>query len=214
MMADAMHNLTDFQIKTISAGGEKRVLNARKDPPDIRDRIYEPALLSLKPGIDMRGRVPKILDQGTEGACTGFALAAVINLLNVEKDNAAFRASARMLYEMARMHDEWPGEDYDGSSCRGAIRGWKNIGVCSETLWPFETDNPGEITIARATDARSNALGAYYRLRAELNDYHQFCAGNPVLSGRGGIVRRHQPPLFPYLLLNWLSIQWFTKLST
>ncbi|WP_410506582.1 four helix bundle protein [Oceanimonas sp. CAM02] len=46
-----------------------------------------------------------------------------------------------------------------------------------------------------------------------LQETHQFCAGNPVLLGRGGIARRRQPPLFPPLLLNWLFIQWFAKLS-
>lgn len=166
-----MENTTTFQIKSVKVDGKNRVLNARKDTPDIRDRMYEPALIPLKPVIDKRGLVPKILDQGTEGACTGFGLAAVINLLNAEKDNK-FRVSPRMLYEMAKMHDEWPGEDYAGSSCRGAIRGWKNMGVCCEEIWPYDQDSPGEISIERASNARSNALGAYYRLSAELNDYH------------------------------------------
>ena len=105
---------------TVTAAGKKRVLNVRSDPPDIRDRLYEPALIQLESKIDNRGTY--ILDQGQEGACTGFGLAAVINLLN-EKRKHKFRASTRMLYEMAKKHDEWPGEDYHGSSCRGAIRG-------------------------------------------------------------------------------------------
>lgn len=167
-----MDDTTTFRINTVKAVGKKRVLNARKDTPDIRDRMYEPALVPLKPVIDKRGSVPMILDQGDEGACTGFGLAAVINLLNAEKDNKGFQSSPRMLYEMAKMHDEWPGEDYTGSSCRGAIRGWKNMGVCSEVAWPYDPDRPGNISIKRASDARSTALGAYYRLRAELNDYH------------------------------------------
>lgn len=167
-----MKNIKDFQIKTITAAGHKRVLNARQDTPDVRDRMYEPALVSLKPAMDNRGSVPEVLDQGTEGACTGFGLAAVINILNVESGRNSFRASPRMLYEMAKMHDEWPGEDYAGSSCRGAIRGWNNMGVCSEDGWPYDPDEPGEITVERALDARLNTLGAYYRLRAEINDYH------------------------------------------
>src|SRR3989338_7147886 len=88
--------------------GKKRILNARKDTPDIRDRMYEPALIQLQPEIDNRG-VTEILDQGEEGACTGFGLAAVINLLNVMKRDLRFRASPLMLYEMAKKHDEWPG---------------------------------------------------------------------------------------------------------
>jgi len=151
--------------------GKTRVLNARKDTPDIRDRMYEPALIQLAPEIDNR-RGLDVLDQDQEGACTGFGLAAVINLLNLRKRDLKFKASPRMLYEMAKKHDEWPGEDYAGSSCRGAIRGWKNMGVCSQELWPYSVKNPGELTIARAKTARSCAVGAYYRLRPEINDYH------------------------------------------
>lgn len=155
----------------IQAAGKKRILNVRPDPPDIRDRMYEPALIQLQPEIDNRkGCV--ILDQGDEGACTGFGLAAAINLLNRSRRDHPFETSPRMLYEMAKKHDEWPGEDYAGSSCRGAIRGWKNMGVCSSKEWPFIANKPGELTIVRAKAARSCVMGAYYRLRPELNDYH------------------------------------------
>ena len=160
-----------FEIKTIRSNRKQRILNVRPDAPDIRDRDYEPALVKLAAKIDP----PKSLtirDQGNEGACTGFGLAAVINLLNTARGNSAFKASTRMLYEMAQKHDEWPGEDYAGSSCRGAIRGWKNMGVCSEADWPYETKKPGFLTIERAYHARTNTLGAYYRLRPEINDYH------------------------------------------
>ncbi|MFH1154208.1 MAG: C1 family peptidase [Pseudomonadota bacterium] len=155
----------------VKAAGKRRILNARKDTPDIRDRMYEPALIQLRPELDNRDGT-RILDQGQEGACTGFGLAAVINLLSARRSTKPFYASPRMLYEMARKHDEWPGEDYDGSSCRGAIRGWKNMGVCSEDDWAYSTDAPGELTIERAKAARATTLGAYYRLRPEINDYH------------------------------------------
>jgi len=157
---------------SVKIAGEKRILNARPDTLDIRDRMYEPALVQLQPVIDNRGNAADILDQGKEGACTGFGLAAVINLLNVKKRELEFKASPRMLYEMAKKHDEWPGEDYNGSSCRGAIRGWKNMGVCSEDDWTFSADDPGELTVERAKAARECTLGAYYRLRPEINDYH------------------------------------------
>ncbi|MEH6824329.1 MAG: C1 family peptidase [Motiliproteus sp.] len=151
--------------------GKKRVLNARKDTPDIRDRMYEPALVQLQPEIDNRSGAD-VLDQGEEGACTGFGLAAVINLLNSRKRNLQFKASPRMLYEMAKKHDEWPGADYQGSSCRGAMRGWMNMGVCGEDTWHYSVNDPGELTIDRAEAARSCTVGAYYRLRPEIIDYH------------------------------------------
>jgi hypothetical protein len=37
--------------------GKKRILNARKDTPDIRDRMYEPALIQLQPEIDNRSGI-------------------------------------------------------------------------------------------------------------------------------------------------------------
>lgn len=156
---------------TAKAAGKKRTLNARRDTPDIRDRWYEPSLIQLKKGIDNRN-LGFIRDQGEEGACTGFGLAAVIDILNRKTHNSRFKASTRMLYEMAKRHDEWPGEKYAGSSCRGAIRGWKNMGVCSETDWRYNAAKPGELTLKRAVAARDVTLGAYYRLRPEINEYH------------------------------------------
>ena len=164
--------MAKMKFKKMTSAGEKRLLNVRSDPPDIRDRMYEPALIQLKSEIDSR-RWTKVGNQGTEGACTGFGLAAVINLLNNRRGQGNFRASPRMLYEMAKKHDKWPGEDYAGSSCRGAIRGWKNMGVCSETLWRYQSNDPDSLlTIERAREARHNTLGAYYRLRPEISDYH------------------------------------------
>ena len=162
--------MTKETFPEMEIGGEKRVLNVLGDPPDIRDRMYEPALIQLQPEMDNRASA-MVLDQGGEGACTGFGLAAVINLLNSRRDGDFPRASTRMLYEMAKKHDEWPGEKYEGSSCRGAIRGWKNMGVCSEDLWPYLPPDD-RLTIERARAARGNALGAYYRLRPEISDYH------------------------------------------
>jgi len=143
----------------------------RSDSPDIRDHWYEPSLIQLSAEI----KSPKdltILDQGSEGACTGFGLAAVINVLNKQRGSDV-HVSTRMLYEVARLYDEWPGEAYNGSSCRGAIRGWESTGVCEEDLWPYVAgDEDSTLTVARAKNARSNTLGAYYRLRHNITDFH------------------------------------------
>ena len=144
-------------------------LNATPDAPDFRDFMYQPALIQLKPYIRRPARL-SILDQGSEGACTGFGLAAVINLLN-HRRGRPYDVSPRMLYTMARRHDEWPGEDYSGSSCRGAIKGWYAMGVCREKDWPYNS-RVRDLTITRAKKARENTLGAYYRLRHRISDFH------------------------------------------
>ena len=78
-----------------------------------------------------------------------------------------------MLYEMAKKFDEWEGESYSGSSCRGAIRGWSNMGVCGDKLAPYnEQETDWQLSIEQAKDARKTTLGAYYRVNKQLSHYH------------------------------------------
>ncbi len=144
--------------------------NAQADMPDLRDWMYEPSLIQLQKEV-LPAENQKILNQRSEGACTGFALAAAINLLYSRADENT-QVSPRMLYEMAKRHDEWPGEDYDGSSLRGAIKGWKNMGVCEDSLWRYRVSRKGDLTVRRAKNARKHTLGAYYRLRPQISHYH------------------------------------------
>jgi hypothetical protein len=152
-----------------------RVLDARPDTIDFRDRMYEPTLVEVPTHRPLEEylahRVP-ILDQGQEGACTGFGLATVANYLltirRVLPDPTP--VSPRMIYEMARRYDEWPGEDYSGSSARGAMKGWHKHGVCSEGAWPWLLEPGGRRAATdglhgeRAGDALKRPLGAYYRV--------------------------------------------------
>ncbi len=161
-----------------------RTLDARPDRLDLRDRAYIPPVATLPPCVpgdaDIRRWVPAyvkaglILDQGQEGACTGFGLACVIHYLlwrrqleAVERGRLA-RVSTRMLYHLARFYDEWPGEDYEGSSCRGALKAWHRHGVCAESLWPF-TGRRGKVEFVAPADdwdldAMQRRLGVYYRI--------------------------------------------------
>lgn len=154
----------------------RKFKGVRKDPLDLRDVMYEPSLRELPFRIDNRDMVPMILDQGREGACTGFGLAAVANfLIHNHSDIGPLEesVSASMLYEMAKRYDEWEGEDYEGSSIRGAMKGWHKHGVCTETDWPYIENPPGGLTPARQLAALKRALGAYFRVRhLHLNHMH------------------------------------------
>lgn len=146
-------------------------LTAISDRPDSRDLYYCPALERIAPSLEPDFAHIEVLDQEKEGACTGFGLAAVVNLLNARR-GSDIRVSARMLYNMARKFDRWPGEDYSGSSCRGAIRGWTSMGVCRDDLWRYRSGDKSSLTVERAKDARSNTIGAYYRLKGHVVDFH------------------------------------------
>jgi hypothetical protein len=148
----------------------QRRLTARPDTVDFRDLMYVPTLIEVGTCLALEGykqlEVP-ILDQGTEGACTGFGLATVAHYLlrkrRVVPDSA--EVSPRMLYALARRYDEWPGQDYEGSSCRGAMKGWHKHGVCAEPLWKHNPAKPDfTLTDARSRDAQFRPLGAYFRV--------------------------------------------------
>jgi hypothetical protein len=163
----------------------------QRDPPDSRDLYYRPTLralglkhlcgrllLPVKSSADTPGRLRiQVRHQDHEGSCTGQALAALIDLLrdDVQPEQVVDRenmASARMLFEMAKLHEPASRGD-EIYSLRAVLKGFYHNGVCSDRLWPYEASRRhGVLTVERAEEAKLLSLGAYYRLRPLLNDYH------------------------------------------
>jgi hypothetical protein len=164
-------------------------LNVRPDPVDFRDKPYSPGLVEIKAFLDPLP-IPDefIREQGAEGSCTGHALAAAIDVQNRRRRTDFIakgmsgaqidalvpeQVSARMIYECAKAYDEFPEDGLQGSSVRGAIKGFFHNGVCSEALAPYvDGDKKWRLTVERAKDARKTSLGSYLRLRHILYDYH------------------------------------------
>lgn len=166
----------------------ERLFDARPDSADFRDRLYTPGLGEvppLRPLADyLRHRIP-VLDQGSEGACTGFGLATVANYLlrtrSIQPEKSG-SVSPRMMYEMAKRYDPWPGHDYEGSSCRGAMKGWQKHGVCRESLWKHTGRGKQTLSRERSRDAATRPLGAYYRVNTrDLTAMHAALAEVGVL---------------------------------
>lgn len=148
----------------------KRTLDARPDTLDFRDLMYVPTLIEVpteRPLAEfMTFKVP-VLDQKAEGACTGFGLATVAHYLLKRRKTYPdpTPVSPRMIYQMAKRYDEWPGEDYSGSSARGAMKGWHKHGICSEGKWRYSSNSKDvRLTEERCADAVQRPLGAYFRV--------------------------------------------------
>lgn len=160
----------------IVINGKPVTLDARPDRLDLRDLPFRPAVRSLPPRFPADADVASwllayvaaglIRSQDKEGACTGFGLAAVVNYLVWRRSDGqdTTLVSPRMLYHLARFYDEWPGEDYDGSSCRGALKGWHKHGVCAETLWRYVSGQFVPPDANWDADAVRRPLGVYYRI--------------------------------------------------
>jgi len=156
----------------VEQGDTIRHLDILPDLPDIRDRIYQPHLKPLM--SNLRAEIDfTVRNQGNANSCTGHSLAHIIDILRRRElvDGPPERVSAKMLYAMAQRNDEWADSPHEGSSLRGAIKGFFRNGVCSEIA---DTNNSGEwsLTYDMAKNARETRLGAYFRLQADLTDYH------------------------------------------
>jgi hypothetical protein len=146
-----------------------REFEARPDTLDFRDLMYTPSLIEVPTHIPLgeylNHSVP-ILDQGSEGARTGFGLATIANYLLTRRlvISDETPVSACMCYELARRFDEWPGENYSGSSARGAMKGWHKHGICADSACPYLDAKGKVLTQERAADARQRSLRAYFRV--------------------------------------------------
>lgn len=100
---------------------------------------------AVAPGVDQlpaTGRLwahGRVLDQGQEGACCGFAAAAEAAAEPVPVPRVTNRY-ARGWYLNAQRRDEWPGERYDGTSVLGTMKEGKARGLYGRYGWHFTVE--------------------------------------------------------------------------
>ncbi len=156
------------------------IRNVVPDKIDLRDRVYQPTV-ALVPGpkLEPKYNLP-VLNQEDTNACTGFALASVVDHVQraAKRPPAECRVSPFMLYSMARRYDEFPGDPGadTGSSLRGAMKGWYKHGACAYKLWISEPMPVGKDVKPEKDwwlDAVRRPLGAYYRIDSRsVTDMH------------------------------------------
>ena len=104
---------------------------------DEQSRAYPiRAMVTGKPVVSRLWDCNTWLDQGSEGACTGFAVsheacadpAPIPDITN---------ETARAIYHEAKKHDQWDGEAYEGSSVLGAMKAAVLQGWYIEYRWAF-----------------------------------------------------------------------------
>jgi hypothetical protein len=96
-------------------------------------------LLPAKPLRSYTWTCDTYLDQGQEGACIGHAWAHEIAARpNVHKVDSQL---AHDLYRRARQLDQWPGENYSGSSVLAGAKATQEAGYLTEYRWGFGIDD-------------------------------------------------------------------------
>ncbi len=145
----------------------KVVRNVRPDAVDFRDLPFRPNI-ALPPATQLFPKLRlAVKDQGETSACTGFGLSLVVEHLLRAAKREAPAISPFMLYSMARRYDEFPGSTDQGSSLRGALKGWHKHGACVDRMWTTGVAMPPAPKKAEDDwwlDAVRRPLGAYYRI--------------------------------------------------
>lgn len=107
---------------------------------DERSRAYPiRTLLSTLEPRSYTWAVPGLghpLDQGTEGACVGFAWSHEAAARPVVETGIT-NEYARQVYHDAQRVDEWPGEDYEGTSVLAGAKVMLERGTITEYRWCF-----------------------------------------------------------------------------
>ncbi len=107
----------------------------RVPQPDARNASYPIRALLKREPRSYTWPLASWLDQGREGACVGFAWAheLVAAPVKVPQDDA----SARLIYRQAQKIDQWPGEDYEGTSVLAGAKVLHGMGLVPEYRWAF-----------------------------------------------------------------------------
>jgi len=125
-------------------------LGWRRDVPDHRDFLYGAnprTLLALPDHVDLRTAKPPLLpavyDQGRIGSCTANAIAAAVQFDRKKGgETPDFVPSRLFIYYNERSIEHDVGFD-KGAQIRDGIKSLVKVGVCPETLWPYD-DTPAD----------------------------------------------------------------------
>ena len=137
------------------------------DRPDYRDKLYAaiarpPRVLPAK--VDMRDGCSPVENQGNLGSCTANALAGNLEFLEKKAGADAADLSRLFIYYNERAMEGTIAED-SGAMIRDGVKSLVKLGVCNETLWPYNiaqfTKKP---TAACFKQAARHQVVSYHRI--------------------------------------------------
>ncbi len=110
----------------------------RKHAPDPRDKAFLLKAAAPQRGVSARTwYVRGVLDQGASSMCVAYSGAKYLETHPVKN---RLNMSLPTLYRECQLVDEWPGEDYDGTSVRALFRVLKREGYVAEYRWTWDVD--------------------------------------------------------------------------
>jgi len=157
------------------------------DIPDARDFMYSApqAVLSTLPArADLRPQCPPVYDQGQLGSCTANAIGAAHAFAQSRQFKRNFMPSRLFIYFNERVIERTVDTD-SGAMIRDGMKSVAKVGVCPETLWPYDIAKFRDKPSAKCyTEAEKNQAIVY---RRAIQNLHQLqgalASGTPVVFG-------------------------------
>lgn len=146
-------------------------LGAIPDAYDPRDFIFESlphrfAIGAIPPSVDLRKWCSPVRDQGQQGSCTGFALTALREFMEIKSGNPVPEAqlSPAFIYYEERQQEGTTGNCNAGAMIRDGFRVLNKTGACPETDDPYSDATCKGPSRRAMTDARKFTISAYHRI--------------------------------------------------
>lgn len=157
----------------------------RPDLPDQRDFMYQVSgPVSVPASVDLRSKMPPIVDQGNLGSCTACAIAGSLDYDRLRQGEVAEIPSRLFVYYNERLIES--DVEYDaGATIRDTVKSVVRYGACPESEWGYDiTKFADKPTQQCYTDAVKYEALQYRRLPLSSIAMKQCLAnGNPFIFG-------------------------------
>ncbi len=155
------------------------------DLPDQRDHIFAAPQVIVPSRIDLRHLCPPVLDQGQLGSCTANAIANAHRFdQNRQKLPGKFPPSRLFIYYNERAMEGTINSDA-GASIRDGIKSINILGVCPESLWPYNiakfTNRPSAAAFKEALRYKSVSYSSVIQSASQMKGC--LAAGYPFVVG-------------------------------
>ena len=151
---------------------KNKVLNVPETPIDENDWELKQEMVASDDGVNAvefsrRDLTPRVKNQGRIGSCVGHS-GRVVYGDTLDFDGK--EPSAMWIYKKGKIHDPFPGEDYSGTTIKGACRGLIKEGCCEEKFWPYVDSEGAQMLEGAAENAAQYKIDAYYTIPKQNHD--------------------------------------------
>jgi hypothetical protein len=115
--------------------------------PDVRDMKYGVTEAFIREQADSLAKkdrtawkIGAITDQGNESSCVGHAWSGSLRAAPIMERKGRDLPSPFKIYKGAQDNDEWPGNNYEGTSVRGGAKYLRKVGLLKSYHWIYSMD--------------------------------------------------------------------------